>query len=1091
MSPPAPDRRSAFLAFLAYLAFVVYGSLVPFEPRAVPFELALKNFAAIAYLDLGIESRADWIANIVLYVPLGFLGCAWAVGLRSFSPWRHLAAAAVFGFCVGTAVAVEFTQIFFAPRTVSLNDLLAETLGSLGGIALFVLGRWRLARLWDSFARGGRGSLIAVGAAYFMAYLALSLFPYDFVISPAELAWKLRTGLWGWLLVGDCHGLACLARQVGEVVAIAPLGVLAALAAPGLGYRRLFLVGAVLGLFLESSQLLLASGVSQGLSLLWRGLGLAAGAAAGHLLRRLGPEPMARAIRRAIPFAALPYLLLLAGMNGWLSSVARPALAAGLARLAEVRFIPFYYHYFTTEAAAMTSLLAVACIYAPVGLAAWAARPARQGRGGSGVPAAALWGALLALPVEFGKLWVPPKHPDPTDLLIAAASAAMVRALANWIELNLLGGGEPEPANRAPPTAAILREPARAPTATAPQDWPTHPAGIAAGCAAAATAAAGIAWYPLGTPWLAAALLGYGALLWRRPSLLFFALPALLPTLDLRPLTGDLLLNEFDLAVLATLAVGYWRVYGLKPAPWPSRWLPAALALLWASWAAASYRSPWPLPELAHGLPGSSHSALEGWQVGKGLLWALLLAPLMRRVPSENAAAMQGLFLSGVVAGLTAETLVVLWERHIFVGIGDFDNVFRVTGTFADMRTGGAYIEAFLAYASPPLAAWTLLARTRLLKAAGVATAALACHAMLVTFSRGGYGGLAAGLAPIALCALRPQAAGFRGRWLLLAGLAAASTAAALPVLSGGFAPSRLARSAEDMDIRLAHWQRALGLMDTGSIAALTGMGFGQYPSLYLLRSEGSQPPGTFNLMREGGNPYLRLGAGEPSYLEQVVDIRPGTRYSLSARIRQAQGSATLDAFLCEKALLYSFECVKVRLASPAGATQWSLASAQVDSDSLGSGRRPVKLSLFQGTDGAPIDVDAVSLKGPDGRERVANGNFSRGATRWLFASDPDPSWHIHQMDLEIYFAQGELGLAALAALLAAAGRALWPALLAGNFRAAGLAGGLLGLLAVGLLGSVMDSARLSMLFYLGAFVAAILTRPENAGASRMEKRES
>jgi len=44
---------------------------------------------------------------------------------------RHLALISAFAICLTVAVAVEFTQIFFAPRTVSINDLVAETLGIL------------------------------------------------------------------------------------------------------------------------------------------------------------------------------------------------------------------------------------------------------------------------------------------------------------------------------------------------------------------------------------------------------------------------------------------------------------------------------------------------------------------------------------------------------------------------------------------------------------------------------------------------------------------------------------------------------------------------------------------------------------------------------------------------------------------------------------------------------------------------------------------------------------------------------------------------------------------------------------------------
>jgi VanZ family protein len=142
-APYSAHRGHRFLAFLAYLAFVVYGSLVPFDYRAHSLHQALEQFRHIAYLNLGVASRAAWIANIVLYVPLAFLACAWILGLRADSRFRRtLGVLFMFALCGGVAVAVEFTQIFFAPRTVSLNDPLAETLGTVVCRAI-----------WDSDAR--------------------------------------------------------------------------------------------------------------------------------------------------------------------------------------------------------------------------------------------------------------------------------------------------------------------------------------------------------------------------------------------------------------------------------------------------------------------------------------------------------------------------------------------------------------------------------------------------------------------------------------------------------------------------------------------------------------------------------------------------------------------------------------------------------------------------------------------------------------------------------------------------------------------------------------------------------------------------
>ncbi|HYE37870.1 VanZ family protein [Methylocaldum sp.] len=1096
MSTPTVDRRYAFFGFLAYLAFVVYGSLVPFDYRAHALDEAVNRFAQIGYLDLGVESRADWVANIVLYVPLAFLGCAWAVGMRSTGSLRHLAILSIFSFCFTVAVAVEFTQIFFEPRTVSLNDLLAETLGSAGGIALFSLGRWRIAGLLDALTEGGRPSVFAAIIVYVLLYVLLSLFPYDFVISAQELDWKLSSGNWGWLIAGDCtNWLRCAARQISEPIIIAPLGILIALAAPNLSYRRIFTAGAVLSLVLEVFQLALASGVSQGLSVLWRGAGLVAGAAIGRTLRRHGPLPLAWIVRSVTPLAALPYILSLTALSGWFSA-SWLSLDDAVARLADVRIMPFYYHYFTTEQAALVSLLAQAGMYAPIGLAWWSVRVLKHGQRNSGVLQAAFCAAALALPIEFGKLLVPPKHPDFTNLLIAAGSAACTCALAHWMGIVLSGGRS----GRDRETHSVTdrdRELSSENFAESPTTAysPPHPLGVLIGLAAALLVLAGLLAYPVGTPWLVAALSGYGVLLWRYPGGWFFAVPALLPVLDLSPLTGPLLLDEFDLVVLITLGVSYLRVYRMKPRRSANRSVSWAVALLWASWSVASARGLWPLWGSDGSLFDSSHSPLEAWIVGKGLLWALLFLPLIRRVPVENSRAALRQMGHGLLAGLALVTLAVLWERHVYVGLGDFENVFRVTGTFASMHTGGAYIEAFIAFAFPALVVWVLTMRHWVLKLLGVASSAAVSYAMLVTFSRGGYAALIAGLVPVVLGMLRQRMGFSIPQWLALAGLLTASVAAAVPVLSGGFAQSRLAHISEDLSIREAHWKRALGLMDDGAMTAVIGMGFGQYPILYALGAETAKAPGTYTILRDGNDSYLRLGAGETVFLDQIVNLEPAGQYTLSARVRRLSGDAMLSIPLCEKELLYSFECIWPEFRPDLSDHNWSKVTFEVNAGNLGGGgnwpHRPVKLSLHNTGSDTPLEVDDVSLKTKDGRELVANGGFDDGVTRWLFVADQDLAWHIHQQEVEMYFAQGLLGLGALTLLLIGVGKILWPALLRGDLEAAMLAGALLAFLTVGLLGSTMDTARLSMLFYLFAFSAGLLPLAVDARNAAQPRRRN
>lgn len=1113
--PDTQARRLALLLWLIYLGFVVYGSLIPFEIRPLSWEQAVSGFANIRWLDLGVVSRADWIANIVLYVPLAFAGCAAIIATARRASVVVPGMLLVAAISLALAVALEFAQQAFAPRTVSLNDLLAESIGILIGLSLWAFARDRISELARAIASPGRQSLLAALIAYGLAYLALALFPYDLILSGEELRWKLAGDNQGWLVAPACGGmLHCVARLTLDALAMAPLGLLAKLLWPRLALSRLLAIGIAAGLVLESAQLLLASGSSQGLSVLMRGLGLAGGALVGERLRVAGAQPVARLIGRAGPVLLLPYLAGVALLSGWLSR-SPVTVAEAIDRLGDVRWLPFVYHYFSTEPVAMASTLANLALYAPFGLWAWArsADASARGRRHGGAGAAVLSAALAALVIEAGKLFFPPKHPDPTNLMIAMAGALTAYLLARWLA-RILGdssGAEAPAAVAAPPQS---RSPAAAPpgevadTATrgepvpeistrsrtgehAPVPWRPKPLGLAlAGIAALATAA-GLAAFPLAWPVLAACLVLYGVLLWRQPLAWLLMIPALLALLDLSPITGRLPLDAFDLCVLTTLAVGYARIWGVRRPRWPLVWLPLVLILVWVSWIAASARGLWPLLEMPWPPGDGSHSPIEAWMVGKGLLWALLLAPLLRRAAAIDAAESRRLLAIGTALGLAGVVMSVLWERALFVGLWSLDDPFRVTGTFASMATGGAYIEGFLVFAiaslAPVLAAGARPAM-RLLAAALIAGG---IYALYVTFARGGYLGLAAAMLVLAIGASRSPAIPARLRPWAGGALIAILLAGALGVLAGGTASERLKQSSADLAKRWAHWSHALGLLQSPG-EHLLGAGFGQYPTLALLSGTFTPRPGGFLLAQRDGRGFLLLAAGQNLYLDQRVANQPGGRYELSISPMDGAGSDGLKVSLCEKALLYSFGCTAFPIADAGRQADWDgvlRASVQLESK-RGAGawpRRPLKLSLFN-TSANPIELDSVSLR-LDGRELLANGDFERGAERWLFSTDVKQPWHIDEIWVETWVAQGALGVLALVLLLAAAAMRLKSAFTRGDPWAVGLAAAVVGFLTVGLTGSLLDAAPTAMLLYLGIFAIIWLTDPVPKSRRRSRRR--
>lgn len=173
-----------------YLIFVVYGNLVPFGFQGIPLQDAIDKFSQVPFKILGIDRRADWVANGLLFIPLTFL----LQSLFAFSPrrFRYLVSLLIFGFGIFLAVFIEFTQIFFPVRTVSQNDIIAEILGSaLGIVAWYRWGdRFRIfLHDWQSTQDIKKFAQLLL-SAYAVLLLGYNVLPLDLVVSTDEIAAK-------------------------------------------------------------------------------------------------------------------------------------------------------------------------------------------------------------------------------------------------------------------------------------------------------------------------------------------------------------------------------------------------------------------------------------------------------------------------------------------------------------------------------------------------------------------------------------------------------------------------------------------------------------------------------------------------------------------------------------------------------------------------------------------------------------------------------------------------------------------------------------------------------------------------------------
>ncbi len=334
-------------------------------------------------------------------------------------------------------------------------------------------------------------------------------------------------------------------------------------------------------------------------------------------------------------------------------------------------------------------------------------------------------------------------------------------------------------------------------------------------------------------------------------------------------------------------------------------------------------------------------------------------------------------------------------------------------------------------------------------------------------------------------------------QWQASAAAACAVAGAVVAVLAGGaYMSERFSTSSEDFAGRLTHWKEGLALLDTPADWAF-GQGLGRYPSHHLLAHSGTDAPGDYRLRGEPGAQHLVLtggklpqGWGELFRVSQrVAPVGPGATVSFKVRAAEAQ---RLHFEVCEKHLLYNGRCLlrEVKIEPTGGEWRTMQAPLQGAGTSRGAWYAPrlVSFSVANATSGALAEVDDLALRDAEGRERLANGDFSEGMAHWFFSSDRNHMpWHLKNIAVHTLFDQGVLGLALLAALVAGA---LWRTTFGSARRhplAPAMAGALLGFLVVGLFDSLLDVPRVAFLFYLLVLLGLTLRPPRDVpqGAAR------
>jgi hypothetical protein len=590
--------------------------------------------------------------------------------------------------------------------------------------------------------------------------------------------------------------------------------------------------------------------------------------------------------------------------------------------------------------------------------------------------------------------------------------------------------------------------------------------------------------YPFHAGLLAAGLCLYGACIRRYPSSWVFFITALLPVLDLAPMSGWFFLDEFDLFVMTTWAVALWgwRGEGDRQGVPKGAWV--LLGLFVVSYAVSAIIGLLPLEPIDFNAFSNYFSRYNSLRIAKGFLWALTLIPLLIK-EAKRPEVIQRNFILGMLTGLSGVVMVALWERQVFSGLLNFSNDFRITSTFSGMHTGGAYIDVYLVMALPFIASCFLMWRKKVTWCAGLVLFGLGLYTLLVTFSRVVY--VAFFFSWLTLLA------GFVYRYprkirlmIIFPVLAAITVFVTKPVLNGVYMQDRFAKTANDVSVRLNHWMDAVSMMDSNWKNELFGMGLGSYPRTYAKKNTEGVTPTLYSYLKEGDTSYLRLISGDSLYMGQRLCLIPDKVYTLSADLRGYSDRALLTVPVCEKSLLYSYRCnwLGMKVGNTGG--HWVNQVVTFRADGLGKGRfyqrRPVDLALYNGNKDSTVDVTNVQLNDENGTNLIKNGNFSAGNDRWFFSTDNHLPWHVKNLWVHIYFEQGWIGLLTFCSFVAYVVTLLVIGMLGGDMFSLLLLSSVVGFFSVGLIDSLVDSPRISMLFFLLMFIALIcLNRRDDA----------
>ena len=577
--------------------------------------------------------------------------------------------------------------------------------------------------------------------------------------------------------------------------------------------------------------------------------------------------------------------------------------------------------------------------------------------------------------------------------------------------------------------------------------------------------------FPLNSAYIAFCFGVYALLSFLIPNLWIFCIPAAIPLLNFAPWSGWFFFDLLDALLLITLAIFVWHQKSdslTTPLTDKQRLflLVSIISLL-----ISCFIGLWPFPPVDANSFANYFSHYNALRVGKGFFWGLVFALMLRRSIMLNPDKVLRFFVPGLLCGFSGVLFFILWERQVYSGLFNFDYDFRVTGPFSGMHIGGVGIDSFLAATFPWVMSCFVLSRRWWVKLTGIMLTGIGCYATFVTFSRIAYLSLFVSLLILCLgCFLqKSHIVSWRFGSILLIFIIVLII---FPITQGDFIQKRFSHAERDLNIRLSHWQDALAIRKKDLINQFWGMGLGSYIRINATTNDRNTIAESYRLVKESKNTFLRMSSSGSFFIDQRISLQPNQLYKLILDSRSDHRLNQLTVAVCEKSLLYSFRCNSTKTVTSNSLGQWEHLEYSFDSGSIGSGhflyqRRPVVLSLFINNIGALIDIDNIRLLDTKGNDLLKNGDFSDNLDHWFFTVDDFLPWHISNLWVHLLFEQGFVGVVLFATLFIVVIIRCVKLVLLGDRVALLVLSSLGGIFTVGLIGTIVDFPRITILLFL------------------------